>query len=66
VVTAIIARIGGTAHRSEVARLVERLNEGRPGNLAGVLAQPITEQGEGEAAAIQKWIFAPEPARRLH
>jgi tRNA(Ile)-lysidine synthase len=66
VVTAIIARIGGVAHRSEVARLVERLNEGRPGNLAGVLAQPITEQGEGESAASQKWIFAPEPARRLH
>jgi tRNA(Ile)-lysidine synthase len=66
VVTAIIARMGGTARRSEVARLVERLNGGRAGSLAGVLVQPTTEKREGEAAAVQKWVFAPEPPRRLH
>jgi tRNA(Ile)-lysidine synthase len=66
VVTAIIARIGGTARRSEVARLVERLNGGRPGNLAGVLAQPMTEDRAGEHGAVQKWLFMPEPPRRLH
>jgi len=60
VVTAIIARMGGTARRSEVARLVGRLN----GSLAGVVAQPTTE--EREPGAVQKWLFAPEPPRRLH
>jgi tRNA(Ile)-lysidine synthase len=66
VVTAIIARMGGTARRSEVARLVARLNEGRAGSLAGVLAQPTTEQRADEPGAVQKWVFAPEPPRRLH
>ena len=66
VVTAIIARLGGTPRRSEVARLVERLNDGRPGSLAGVLAQPTTEQGEDDPVAVQKWVFSPEPPRRLH
>jgi tRNA(Ile)-lysidine synthase len=66
VVTAIIARMGGTPRRSEVARLVDRLNGGRAGSLAGVLVQPATEVREGQAGAVQKWIFAPEPPRRLH
>ena len=66
VVTAIIARMGGTARRSEVARLIDRLNGGRAGSLAGVLAQPTTEQRADEAGAVQKWLFAPEPPRRLH
>ena len=66
VVTAILARMGGTARRSEVARLVERLNSGRAGSLAGVIAQPTTEQRRGEAVAVQKWLFASEPPRRLH
>ena len=64
VVTAILSRMGGSARRSEVARLIERLKEGRPGNLAGVAARPITDQA-GDVA-IQKWIFTPEPPRRLH
>lgn len=66
VVAAIITRMGGSPRRSEVARLVERLNSGRAGSLAGVLVQPTTAQSEGEAAAVQKWLFAPEPSRRLH
>lgn len=66
VVSAIIARMGGTARRSEVARLVERLNGGRAGSLAGVLAQPVTEQPEGASVPVQKWLFSPEPPRRLH
>jgi tRNA(Ile)-lysidine synthase len=66
VVTAIIARMGGAARRSEVARLVERLNGGRAGSLAGVVAQPTTEEREGVPGAIPKWVFAPEPPRRLH
>lgn len=64
VVSAIIARLGGSARRSEVARLIERLKTGRPGNLAGVAARPTTDQA-GEVA-IQKWVFTPEPPRRLH
>lgn len=66
VVTAIIARMGGTARRSEVAKLVDRLNGGRPGNLAGVLAQPVTQDLGDDAGTVQKWIFSPEPPRRLH
>ena len=64
VVTAVIGRLGGSPRRSEVARLVERLKSGRPGNLAGVAARPTTDQA-GEVT-IQKWLFAPEPPRRLH
>jgi tRNA(Ile)-lysidine synthase len=64
VVSAIIGRLGGSPRRSEVARLVERLRSGRTGNLAGVAARPITEQA-GEVA-VRKWLFAPEPPRRLH
>jgi tRNA(Ile)-lysidine synthase len=66
VVTAIIGRMGGAARRSEVARLVERLNAGRAGNLAGVVARPTTHQREDKPVAIQKWIFTLEPPRRLH
>ena len=64
VVTAIIGRLGGSPRRSEVARLIERLKGGRPGNLAGVAARPITDRA-GDVA-IRKWTFAPEPPRRLH
>jgi tRNA(Ile)-lysidine synthase len=66
IVTAIIARMGGAPRRSEVARLVDRLNGGRGGNLAGVIAQPTTDRREGQLGAVQKWIFSPEPPRRLH
>ena len=65
VVTAIIARMGGTASRAEVARAIERLANGRTASLAGVLARPNTEQREGDAAVV-KWSFTPEPPRRLH
>lgn len=64
VVAAILTRMGGSARRSEVARLVERLKGGRAGNLAGVVARPTTDRA-GDVA-IQKWIFTPEPPRRLH
>lgn len=64
VVSAIIGRLGGSPRRSEVARLIERLKGGRAGNLAGVVARPITDREGG--VAIQKWTFAPEPPRRLH
>jgi tRNA(Ile)-lysidine synthase len=64
VVTAIVGRLGGSPRRSEVARLIERLKSGRAGNLAGVAARPVTDR-TGEVT-IQKWVFAPEPPRRLH
>jgi tRNA(Ile)-lysidine synthase len=64
VVSAIIGRLGGSPRRSEVARLIGRLKGGRAGNLAGVVARPITDREGG--VAIQKWTFAPEPPRRLH
>jgi tRNA(Ile)-lysidine synthase len=64
VVSAILGRMGGSARRSEVARLIERLKAGRAGNLAGVAARPTTAQA-GDVT-VQKWTFAPEPPRRLH
>lgn len=64
VVAAILSRMGGSARRSEVARLIERLKDGRAGNLAGVAARPTTDQSGG--VTIQKWTFTPEPPRRLH
>jgi tRNA(Ile)-lysidine synthase len=64
VVSAILGRMGGSARRSEVARLIERLKAGRAGNLAGVAARSMTDRSED--VAIRKWIFMPEPPRRLH
>ena len=66
VVTTIIARMGGTASRSDVSRLIGRLHDGRAGSLGGVLARPTTEQQEGQPAAVVKWVFTAEPPRRLH
>ncbi len=66
VVSAIIARMGGVASRTDVARLIGRLYGGRPGSLAGVLARPSTEHKEDQQAAVVKWAFTPEPPRRLH
>ena len=49
----VIARLGGTASRSEVATLVERLRLGENASLGGVLAR--VRGGE--------WVFAAEPPR---
>ena len=54
IVSAIIERMSSKVPRSEVARLIERIDAGRSGNLAGVLA--IAEGRE--------WVFRPEPSRR--
>jgi len=54
IVSAIIERMGGKVPRSEVARLIDRLNSGESGNLAGVLA---TVEGD-------EWVFRREPPRR--
>lgn len=64
VVSAIVGRLGGAPRRSEVARLIERLKAGRKGSLGGVIARPTTDQADG--VPIRKWLFAPEPPRRLH
>jgi tRNA(Ile)-lysidine synthase len=65
VVTRIIARMGGTARRSEVARLVERLRLEQAGNLAGVHVRPSREQLPDQGSA-ERWVFRREPPRRLH
>jgi hypothetical protein len=65
-VATIIARMGGTVSRSEVARLIRRLHGGGAGSLGGVLARATTEVGEGGPVAVVKWGFTPEPPRRLH
>lgn len=54
VVEKAIASLGGKARGSDVARLLERLEAGEGGNLAGVLV------GIEEGA----WVFRPEPPRR--
>ena len=49
----LIARFGSPPRGGEVARLIERLERGEGGNLAGVL---VTVEGED-------WLFRPEPGR---
>ena len=66
VVMTIISRMGGTAGRSDVARLVQRLHSGQTGNLAGILVRPMKEQFEGEPGPVAKWMFTPEPPRSVH
>lgn len=53
VVARIISELGGAPRGGGVARLVDVLQAGEPGSLAGVLAKP----------AVGTWIFAPEPPR---
>jgi tRNA(Ile)-lysidine synthase len=66
VVMTIISRMGRTAARSDVARLVQRLHRGQTGNLAGILVRPMKEQFDGEPDPIAKWVFTPEPVRSVH
>jgi tRNA(Ile)-lysidine synthase len=54
VIERAIATIGGDPRGQDVARLLDRLERGEGGNLAGVLA---TVEGE-------MWLFRPEPPRR--
>ena len=54
VVERIIAGFGGAPRGGAVARLVEGLEAGAPGTLAGVAAR--VEDGS--------WLFRPEPTRR--
>jgi len=54
IVERIIRELGGEPRGSEVARLLDRLEEGETANLAGVLA---TIEGN-------EWLFRPEPPRR--
>ena len=53
VVTRIITRLGGIPRGGGVARLVDFLEAGEPGSLAGVVARNATGT----------WTFAPEPPR---
>lgn len=66
VVMTIISRMGGTAARSDVARLIQRLHSGQSANLAGILVRPMTEQFEDEPGPVAKWVFTPEPPRSAH
>lgn len=53
VIARTIAELGGQPRLSQVAELLDALERGESGNLAGVLAR----------AAPNGWIFAPEPPR---
>lgn len=50
----IVAALGGRTDLSQMAELVDRLEAGKGGNLAGVMARPRSGV----------WIFEPEPPRR--
>ncbi len=54
VVTQILEQMGGNPRGSAVARLVDALDSGEGGPLAGALARVDN----------QDWVFAPEPGRR--
>jgi len=54
VVERAVASFGGVARRSEIVRLIERLDAGDSGNLAGVLATVENKE----------WVFRREPPRR--
>jgi tRNA(Ile)-lysidine synthase len=64
-VTRIITRFGGTPEKADVARLVDRLREGKTGNIAGVQVRPIKEVVVDDVES-ERWVFRPEPPRRLH
>ena len=50
----IVAALGGVADLSQIAELVDRLEAGKGGNLAGVMVRPRSGV----------WVFEPEPPRR--
>lgn len=54
VIARIVADFGGRARGQDLARLIDRLEAGKNGNVAGVLA--TAENGE--------WVFRREPTRR--
>lgn len=54
IVGRIISELGGSPRGGDVARLVDRLEQGAGGNVGGVLASVERDQ----------WVFSPEPPRR--
>jgi tRNA(Ile)-lysidine synthase len=54
VIERAVSSIGSAARGQDLARLLDRMEAGQGGNVAGVLAKV-----EGE-----EWLFRPEPARR--
>ena len=57
VVRRIMADMGVVPARSEISRLIARLDAGDNGSLAGVLATPSKQDGA------ECWTFRPEPPR---
>lgn len=58
VVRRILSEMGAEPARSEIARLIARLDNGENASLAGVLATPSKHGGP------ECWTFRPEPPRR--
>ncbi len=54
-----ITRLGSPPRGQDVARLLNRLEAGQGGNIAGVLVTTDDAAGQG-----RRWIFRPEPPRR--
>ncbi len=54
IVRDIVERLGSAKPRSEIGRMVDRLQTGQSANLGGVLARVGGEE----------WVFTPEPPRR--
>ena len=61
VVQRVFKLFGPVPRGSEVGRLLDRLEAGAGGNLAGVLA---TFEGQWNTPETPRWVFRPEPPRR--
>ncbi|KLI65124.1 hypothetical protein AAV99_01405 [Aurantiacibacter marinus] len=61
IVDRIIRQFGGAARGSQIADLLDSLENCRSGNVAGVLA---TVEGEWGGAERPVWVFRPEPPRK--
>lgn len=66
VVRVIFKELGGTAPRSEIARLIDRLMANEPASLGGILVRPERRRDSPEPVAETVWRFEREPPRSVH
>ncbi len=59
----LFARMGAHPARSELDRLVDRLEDGKGANLSGILVRPVTDPSD-LGIDVVRWDLEPEPPRR--
>ncbi|MDG5749198.1 tRNA lysidine(34) synthetase TilS [Qipengyuania sp. XHP0207] len=59
----LFARMGANPARSELDRLVDRLEDGKGANLSGILVRPVTDPSD-LGIDVVRWNLEPEPPRR--